>query len=180
MTPTPPAAPEADTREELLPCPFCGGAGIEKWADGGAAINWIQCGDCGAKGPHSGRIGHDGSGSRNWNRRAASATQGVKALGAGKIGGPLSDDRTGDARPAAASTVRENPDTSQPALTTLPEPPEVAAARVLLDAWFQTHDGEDYTRADLLLALEDSPQFPDRGVRAALSAIASAGEEKKE
>lgn len=34
--------------------------------------------------------------------------------GAGKTSGPLSDDRTGDARPAAASTVRETPDTSQP------------------------------------------------------------------
>ena len=55
---------------ELKPCPFCGGEGIEKWADGGAAINWIQCGGCGAKGPHSGRIGHDGSGLRNWNRRS--------------------------------------------------------------------------------------------------------------
>lgn len=55
---------------ELLPCPFCGGEGIEKWADGGRAINWIECSDCGAKGPWA-KIGHDGSGARNWNTRAA-------------------------------------------------------------------------------------------------------------
>ena len=53
----------------LKACPFCGGEGQIKWADGGSAMNWVQCQSCGAKGPW-GRIGHDGSGVRNWNTRA--------------------------------------------------------------------------------------------------------------
>lgn len=55
--------------EGLKSCPFCGGTGEIKWADGGSAMNWVQCKSCGAKGPW-GRIGHDGSGVRNWNSRA--------------------------------------------------------------------------------------------------------------
>ena len=64
--------------EELKPCPFCGGTASEKWAEGGAAINWYACDDCGAKGPWT-RIGHDGSGMRNWNTRSdlALAAQGA-------------------------------------------------------------------------------------------------------
>lgn len=53
----------------LKACPFCGGEGQIKWADGGSAMNWVQCQNCGAKGPWA-RLGHDGSGVRNWNIRA--------------------------------------------------------------------------------------------------------------
>jgi len=56
--------------DKLFPCPFCGGVAAEKLADGGAAINWIECQDCGAKGPWA-KVGHDGRGSRNWNTRPA-------------------------------------------------------------------------------------------------------------
>ena len=60
-----------DESPELLPCPFCGGDGQEKWAHNGRAFCWIECADCGAKGAWA-RVGHDGSGTRNWNTRALS------------------------------------------------------------------------------------------------------------
>ncbi len=62
---------------KLKPCPFCGGEAKEEeeikrdptWAHGGRAINWAECNECGAKGPWA-KVGHDGSGARNWNTRA--------------------------------------------------------------------------------------------------------------
>ena len=63
-----------DEAPELLPCPFCGGDGQEKWAHNGKAFCWIECADCGAKGAWA-RVGHDGSGARNWNTRADLAPQ---------------------------------------------------------------------------------------------------------
>lgn len=53
---------------ELLPCPFCGGEAKLVWADGGSAMCWGQCAVCGSKGAWA-RVGHDGSGTRNWNYR---------------------------------------------------------------------------------------------------------------
>ncbi len=51
----------------LSPCPFCGGEPIDKHVDG---WSWIQCKDCGAKGPTE-RLGHGGEHDVAWNKRTS-------------------------------------------------------------------------------------------------------------
>ena len=55
---------------DLLPCPFCGSEGEEKWSKDSRPIHWIECSNCGAKGPW-GYVPHGGSGTDEWNKRAA-------------------------------------------------------------------------------------------------------------
>ena len=52
---------------QLSPCPFCGGEGIDKHRLG---WSWIECKDCGAKGPAE-RMGHGGEHDKHWNRRVS-------------------------------------------------------------------------------------------------------------
>ena len=55
--------------ETLKNCPFCGGTPKEKLSHGWM---WIECRDCGAKGPAE-RFGHGGNHDGAWNKRAPGA-----------------------------------------------------------------------------------------------------------
>ncbi len=50
---------------DLKPCPFCGGEPKSKLSNGWM---WIECRDCGAKGPAE-RFGHGGDHDGAWNKR---------------------------------------------------------------------------------------------------------------
>ena len=55
---------------ELLPCPFCSGAADLKWATNGKPWAWIECTECGAKGPAE-YAPHGGDAAGAWNKRSA-------------------------------------------------------------------------------------------------------------
>jgi hypothetical protein len=64
---------------ELKPCPFCGGAPKEKLSNGWM---WIECRDCGAKGPAE-RFGHGGNHDGAWNKRALGSVKDTDRKGDG-------------------------------------------------------------------------------------------------
>lgn len=57
------------SNDQLLPCPFCGGAKTENHHDDG--ITWTRCKSCGATGPELSKYsGEEGESFTDWNTRA--------------------------------------------------------------------------------------------------------------
>jgi hypothetical protein len=57
---------------DLKPCPFCGGGAEQKFAKNGTAWAWIECQQCGAKGPAE-YFPHGGNDTGAWNKRTQTA-----------------------------------------------------------------------------------------------------------